>query len=99
MARSTVWRVLSTTLVSPFATRDTVCDDTLARRATSAIETARRSPTVPPARPPTYAVSLRRHPASPPRDGPLTPVWPGWDRVGGRCLRKHTLFPGGGCAF
>ncbi|GGM81540.1 hypothetical protein GCM10009721_02440 [Terrabacter tumescens] len=37
--------MLSTTLLSPFETRETVCADTLARRATSAIETARRCPT------------------------------------------------------
>jgi hypothetical protein len=41
MAASTCWRVVSTTLGCPVETRDTVCDETPASRATSAIETPR----------------------------------------------------------
>ena len=38
MASSTRARVVSSTLAWPFDTRDTVCDETPARRATSAID-------------------------------------------------------------
>ncbi|GAA3862167.1 hypothetical protein GCM10022381_02990 [Leifsonia kafniensis] len=43
MAASTRSRVATSTLVIPFETRDTVCDDTPARPATSAIDGPRRA--------------------------------------------------------
>src|SRR5687767_9516493 len=64
MARSTCWRVDVATPGCPVETRDTVCDETPASRATSAIETppARRAASVIGARRPWG----RRHPGADP---------------------------------
>src|ERR1700733_8498884 len=64
MASSTRARVLSSTLAWPFDTRETVCDDTPARRATSAIDgrcAPARCPSVSAMAPHVFKSVLARH--------------------------------------
>src|SRR5580704_7495681 len=64
MASSTRARVVSSTLAWPFDTRDTVCDDTPASRATSAIDgrcAPARCPSVSAIAPHVFKSVLARH--------------------------------------